>query len=514
MLSYVVSVLIRIVITRFASYYMLGDENLVYHVATLPITEFFTTLKYEPHPPLFYFFVRILSKISNSLIIQRIILMAISYTTIFLITLFLDRKGILKKYNLYGGLSIFFSSFLFIRIMGEIKQDSLSFPISFIVMGFILYVTDKYLIGIKNKNIVWDIPRNKFVWIFSVLVFLNVILFFIGYIPYLYVFIFSSLFLLSTRKHKYLIVFFVIQASIILGYLSFIGLEQFIINTHRFSWATTLPNSLFLGIDRFIGVSKPYGDLKDILKLVPFVFITAFILKKNKKHYEKITLYLFILLTILGYLLHLWVRPRYMIPTYLLLSIIVAWGIQSVFTIKKYAQYILIVYVFLLFVFSSLVYARDYDHAIKYIIDDVNMQFRFVNNNLYTENKSKPVGIVIAYNIRQLYNKLLFPNDYEQFIPVFIFNPDIKYPNIDMSEVLRYAIYRKLSKKDAECSLYKSGYSNFMLEIPTEGHSVSRLILLDVLARNCDPIFSESTPTIGLFQNCKFNMESCEPKNY
>ena len=505
--SFIVGIVIRLVISKHPSVYLLGDEILVTLVALQPLDLFFETLKFEPHPFLYYFFIKFLHNAFDSLILIRIFLITFTYTIIFISTLYLDTKGILKKYDLYGGLALFFSSFLFLRIMGEFKQDSLSFPITYMLLSFMLVFISKYLKGVEKKRLVWTFSNREFNVFFITSTILTGMLFFIGYVPYLYMVILLLLLLVSTGKYRYIAYLILVQVAIILAYTYFIGFEQFAINTHRFGWAQTLPNSFFFGIDRYVGASKPIGDFKDILKLLPIFFVTAFLFKKNKKKYEIVTLLLLTLLFVMGYMFRFWVRPRYMIPFYILLSVVSWWGIQSIKILKQYSKQILFFWVFILFVFSSFLYQQDYEVSENYISKDIDNEIAFAEKN--KSPNSGVTGLMVVYSLKYVNHKIMFPDRHKDYVPVYIHNPEIKYPTIDVQELLRYAIFRDITEEKLACNLKKTGYKSFLVEPPRFIDSAIFPVVINTLNDYCEFKMSEDGQIIIFAQNCNFDDINC-----
>lgn len=308
--------ILKIAIYRTSEIEYWADEIILVEISKQPIGQLMEIIKSEPHPPLFYFLLKLLPM--ENILRTRILITTISNSLLFFVLLWGYKSKIIRDYRLNYGLALFFSSYTFLELTTYIKQEAFSFP--FLLMFF--FVLAK---AIKTKT---HIQVKELVFMHVLLV----IIFSLGYIYYLagvsLLALYSIPFLKT--KNKIPLVLLVLQILMLSAYLYVLGFEQFVINKSRFSYLSLFSQNFFwqLGVHLGAGGLKNYlGDL--LITLFVTLTIFSFKLKKQVPRINSIffpLIFFIALVVIISYLFKMLGTTRHSSLLFLLVSLLAGWG--------------------------------------------------------------------------------------------------------------------------------------------------------------------------------------------
>ncbi len=301
------------------------DEIIVTEVSKQPLPQLMDTVKAEPHPFGLYILLK-LFPVENP-ILNRLVVLTVSASLVFLALVIAFKTGILKEYSLSYGISLFLVSTISNLLLSNIKQDFLSLPLFILFAVFALLYVKKHSVPI----------------LITLFLLVSVSLF-IGYISFFKLALLFFLIIALVRRTKLGYFFLATLAGLTITYFYFYGYEQLLTNTTRFTWVGSYPATLFSSLN--YALSHNYSSssiLVDATVLGLIISVTLFSISKEKKFYEKVSTYLLIGFFVLGMLDSGLVRTRYVFEVFILLFVISGWGIEKYFKgkVKVYAQLIL-----------------------------------------------------------------------------------------------------------------------------------------------------------------------------
>ena len=374
------------------------DELVVTQISRLSLPQLLNTIKVEPHPPLFYIFLKLLP--TENVLLSKLLVTFLSYFSFLVAFLYAFRKKLIQHYKLSLGLTIFVISFGFLEITSTIKQDSVSLPILLLVAFISLYVTQRS-----------SLPKVKELLIAH---FLTVILLFTGYLSYfqaMLILLLVTIYLYKFRLPKYL---YAAQVLVLLVYFSFYGYSQFLANTQRFNWANDLYNSLIFAIRTYASGYSSINYFSEALLFAFFFFFIKSLIKPPPivKWLFSSVIFLIIFLALTSYLTKFFIAIRYISFLYLLMSLVVGWGISSLKFKKGY------VYLFLTLIFIV--------NIAYYTVHSVSsMRANWVIETILNRySKTEKVGFLMDHPISPLIH-VLNNNSNQNTIPVSALFPQL-----------------------------------------------------------------------------------------
>ena len=117
------------------------DETIVDRISQLRAETFIETIKSEPHPPGFFFLVKLLSPLRFPF--KKIILLLLCYFMYLKVIQYGLANKVIQKFKLSSGLILYFGSFGFMMISGKLKQDLVSFPLFLLFFFSVLNIFHK-----------------------------------------------------------------------------------------------------------------------------------------------------------------------------------------------------------------------------------------------------------------------------------------------------------------------------------------------------------------------------------
>lgn len=339
----VIGFFVKIPFFKFAFADFWYDESVVTIISKQPISELLKTISAEPHPPGYYLFLKLLPR--ENPFLTKFYMTSISYFLVFASLLYAKRTGLLLKHRLSLGLALFFSSYTFLTITSDIKQDSLSFPLLLFFLFLFLKIADNVKGSVKEIFVI-----NM----------LQVLLLFLGYVAYSWgLFMLLILFVYSKRA-KLVGWSLILQVSVLILFLYFFGFDQIVLNNQRFFWFNEYRNSMLSALSTHLtgGQNISFAtDLAILIILVPALYFYTTLkvtnLESRKKYYYLglITLIVFLV----SYQNKYFVRVRYSYAAFFLLSVFAGWGLRKA---KSYKN-IVVLLVILLFTLSLSGYAAN-----------------------------------------------------------------------------------------------------------------------------------------------------------
>ncbi len=161
--------LIRIPVALLPSGTNWFDEVVVTSISKLDLRSFLEIIRYEPHPPGFYLFLKIF--LFNDIIQYRLLGLFVGFFLTYLSLNYADKKGLLKNQGLFFGILLFLSSYTYLLITNAAKQDTISLPLLMLHFFVSVNITKSHRGGAKGFD-------------YMLLVLVSTILLFTGYIAY------------------------------------------------------------------------------------------------------------------------------------------------------------------------------------------------------------------------------------------------------------------------------------------------------------------------------------------
>ena len=417
------------------------DEIIVTHISRQESKNLLDSVAAEPHPPGFYFILKLVP--TQNVQLLKILALIVSFVLIFLVVVFAYRKNLIERYKLTWGLSFFFSSFTFVNITSRIKQDLITFPILVFIFFTALYLTKE---GKKRNNSVLVIITQLFC----------IFLMFFGYVAFfqaLLIVFFITFFINKEKLPKYL---FSLPLIFLISFLLLFGFNQFGVVSNRFIWVDDFNNSFLNSLVVHLTGTSFINGWPDaaVIFFLTLIFIS---LVKPPKGLKKMVSPLFVVaicLTVFSYLARLFVRLRYVAFLYLILSILVGWGIEAVKS-ENYIKKTRIIYLFLLlFLFSNIIF--NWLGEIQR-----SKQQIFINSQLNKFAKEKKVGLLTEHPTASLVYKL-GNNLSENVVALNIFFPDLfKKARIDRNTLEVEGFYTHLDEGQVKSQLAKTKLNDF-----------------------------------------------------
>jgi len=479
----ILSLVVKIIILLHIPSFYVFDEIIITQISRLSLPQLLNTIRVEPHPPLFYLFLKMFP--IENVLISKIIITLVSYLLFFLAFLYAFQRKIIQNHKLSLGLTIFVISFGFLEITSRVKQDSVSLPILFIIAFISLNMA--------------RLPSSLNIKELLTAHFLTLVLLFTGYIAYfqaMLVLLLATIYLHKFSVPRYL---YLAQALVLSVYFSLYGYSQLVANSQRFTWVNDLYNSLLYAIRAYLGGYSGINFYVEALLIAfAFFFIKSLIKPPsiNRQFFLNVV-YLIVFLTITAYVTKFFVTIRYISFLFLLISLAVGWGITSSFTKKGY------IYLFVAIVFTvNLTY---------YAVDIVSSTRgnETIESILNRYSKTSKVGLLMDSTISPLIHTL-YNQSNENIVPVSVLFPRLlEERRIDSILLMLdgnfknkqfYEIKSLLSENNLESYVYLLTLSN------KQGYYDPERLVLRVLNDTC-----KSKEFIPLnYNNIIFVFRSCE----
>jgi hypothetical protein len=283
------------------------DEFVVSEISRQPLPAMLESVKYDPHPPLFYFLIGKMDSIEVWK--QRVVVYYLA--TLILCLAFLISRKTIEKNNLYLFCFLTIFSQVSLSIMTSLKQDSLSVPLLFLCSSIALSIRGKD----RKSNII--------------MLCLLTVQMLVGYINYFWTLLF--LLILEFYKKDRTYALSIIVSLVIFGaYFLLFGYEQLINNLTRFSWLEMYPNSIVEAVQRQISgiaINSPQTDIITVLTIT-LSLVGVWGIKRKPLLIAGVCV---VILT--GYLLSLFKQDRYSYAIFVVIIFLIQTGLN---TLKEY----------------------------------------------------------------------------------------------------------------------------------------------------------------------------------
>lgn len=477
-LGLIITLILEIIFVRLYWY----DEMIVTNISYHDLKGILETISSEPHPVGIYLFLKLFN-VEN--VVQTKLFSTITYyLLIILITAYAYKENTLKEYKLSVGLALFFSSGTHFLISSDIKQDILSFPIL-----YLLFILSLNILKTNGENSPKIIVYSSFLT-FSLL--------FIGYHPYVLamgLLLFQVV--LSKEKLKSLILFFFQLFVLGVYYFLFLG-QQIINNSGRMGWISRSINHPLIGLATHL-VGFSINNYLAILLLLAFLsFLFFYIYKRHNGIKNKYEIYIVLaacILVVFSWITRSFVRPRYSALLYLLLSIMVGWGLLSTFKHKTKFIYIIVTSFFII---DFSMYAVGVLEVQSTIIYEKNTIDEFVKNDRALILGDHPI------------EPFLFKVDRkeENLIPVSVYYPGL-FDNTEKITKKHLLVIGNQTKDLSETETlkilrkYNTGKVVYLMEHNSEYYDSENRVL-HTLMNKCTE-YRKKEPFYILFTDCMFN---------
>lgn len=288
------------------------DEIIVTDVSRQPLKLLFDTITAEPHPPGFYLFLKLLPVADMSA--TRMILVALSYALSAAVLAFGYIKGIVQRFRLQYGLSLFFATYSFLELSAHVRLEILAFPLMLLFLLLAVLIWDSESVR----------PPVWLAFAFSLTALMG-----IGYVYYFFCLAIGAALFLRRRQPALL---FILLAQSALGgtYFLLFGRFQLLTNSGRFAWLGDHSNSLIEAFKTSLA-GNGSGELIADLVVLLFAYLTVSLIPslRGKNRLAVPVGVISLVLIVISYPLHLNVRTRYSSLLVLLSCVLAGWRIAD-----------------------------------------------------------------------------------------------------------------------------------------------------------------------------------------
>ncbi|KKR28718.1 MAG: hypothetical protein UT61_C0043G0006 [Candidatus Woesebacteria bacterium GW2011_GWA1_39_8] len=371
---YIVKVLILFVVKPVYEF----DEVILTQISKQAPTKLLDSVSVDPHPPGFYFLLKFFPV--ENVLYSKLLILTLSFALFVLVIVYVYRS-FTRSRALMIGLALFFASYSFFSIPSVLKQDSLSLPI----LLMIFFMALKF---VESRKV-----RREEITLINLL---SLILLFLGYVNYLYAVLIIAATFFVFKKDKYGQKLIFLQLLVFGLYIYLFGFTQLINNTQRFSLVSEIPNSIISSLNFHLTGFTKFNFWSDSVLFAIFGFIFYFVSNTKKAKLKGVSTAFIVLLVCLiislGYLAKLYVRVRYIVFLYFLLTFIcglVIFRLSSKF--PNFRKYFISIFIFYLlsntFVYASnLALTQRGENTVVAILND-------------TAIKTDRLGYVTDYNL-------------------------------------------------------------------------------------------------------------------
>jgi len=410
------------------------DEIITTEISREPTETLINNIHSEPHPPGFYYLLKVFPVDNQAL--TRLCILLLSHSLLILSIVFATKSGVISKYNLQYGFAVLVASPFWIDLSSSVKQDSLSIPLLIFAMLLGLH-------QIKTKS-------HKSFMALALVVILSLSIGYINFIKACVVLV-LSFFVKPTRLKAY-IVSIVLFASLI--FISVFGHEQLLANTGRFAWQKDQYQGIVTIIYYSIGGSL---STKGTLFLADIIFILsiAFLLAAKNKIVENkkfITAYL-ALLTVYIFVIGV-ASNRYIIEVLLIYVVFIGWGLRNIAGKLNGKKRRIVYFIFALFYING-------------VLSFISMNRGFIaykNQNLLIDKLvgDKKTGIIDRHPVAAYVRKEGYFKHNSNALPVNPHRPIENYEGLLSSIMFLDGKYTELSQQEIIQNLEKTQIDRFI----------------------------------------------------
>lgn len=308
----VISFLVKSLISSTTLYHNF-DETIITQISSLPLTQLINTITHEPHPPLFYLIIKLIS------LTHLPLCFSLSLINFFIVFLTLYHQVTNKHHKaLTITVLIFTSTFSYLLTSTQIKPQIISTPLLLYSLTLTISIHQSQSIRVKH--------------LFLKSTFILLTLFFINYLDFLYAFL--AFFIISIQKYP--------QRSLTTTlnllfpttlYLLTFGHLQLTNNQNRFHWVNYYHNHPLTSL-----TTSLFGTLHPLFYLATSLLIGIFLVffittKKISTNTKTIPIIWFVL----AFVTKSFTRIRYIPHLTLSLCASVSWHLSSLPPIKIFS---------------------------------------------------------------------------------------------------------------------------------------------------------------------------------
>jgi len=388
----------------------------------------------EPHPPGFYFLLKVFPV--NNQALTRLYILLLSHLLLMLSIFFATKTEVITKYNLQYGFAVLVASPFWIGLSSSVKQDSLSIPLLIFAMLLGLH-------QIKTKS-------HKS---FMALALVTILSLSIGYVNFIKacVVLVLSFFIKPTRLKAY-IISSVLLVSLI--FISVFGYKQLLANIGRFTWQKDHYQGIVSIIYYSIGGT---ASTKGTLFLADIIFILsiAFILAAKNKIVEnkKFIMAYLALLTVYIFVIGV-ASNRYIVEVLLIYVVFIGWGLKNIAGKLNGKKRRIVYFIFALFYING---------VLNFLI--MNQGFiAYKNQNLLIDKLvgDKKTGIIDRHPIAAYVRKEGYFKHNSDALPINPHEPIENYEGLISSIMFLDGKYTELSQQEIIQNLEKTQIDRFI----------------------------------------------------
>ncbi len=402
------ALILLVVLTLGTSYWY--DEVIVTQISKMEVNELMDTIKAEPHPPGFYYLLKLLPTQNPKYTRATVIL--ITYFLSLIAIIYSDKSGLTKKYRLKFPLLLLTSSPAWMYVATSIKQDSVSLPL-FLLTALLLL---KYMLDPKGKSLFLAVATTLCILI-------------LGYINFVKAFILLAVVVIKKPIKP--------SAVLLLGAVSVafaliattVGAEQFQLNQNRFSWqgdeVRTPMKVSYLSIGGILSKKKDFY-------LSEIVFLTSLLLAfKAKKNLNGLTtkkVWLFIIVGFIFYSFSFGIaRERYISELIIAMFLVVGWGLEDLYSKSGEHRHLAVGFVTLFQINSILNFVA---------INQGYLNYELVSKKIGELASTELTGVIDRHPIEAFVRKQGYFSQSEKAIPLSLFTPVKANAKISKSTLL------------------------------------------------------------------------------
>ncbi len=433
MLSFFLTSLI--VLVRGSGYWY--DEIIVTEISRQPPAELMRTIYAEPHPPGFYFLLK-LFPIDNYQA-SRISILFVSHVLLLLTVYVAIKTGVMEWHKLKYGFFILLSSPFWFVLAANLKQDAVSFPLLALSMVVALH-------HMKTKS-----DRS-----FLLLALICLATLSMGYINFIKVLGITVLSFIYSPSKKKLAPLGLVTLIVIL-YLILFGMAQYKTNLGRFTWQQDFYQGItetFYGAfgGEFTGEAR--SRLSDLVFAAGVFLAVPWGRKLVVTRKTKIIFLVYALILIIYFIVIGVYRSRYISEALLLFAVFVGWGLERLLHVID-KRYKLVIYAFLIiFPLNGLI---NFTYLNEMIIG-------YKEQNRYIESLvgGTKTGLISRHAIEPYIRKQGYFKGNDYAVPINPYSSMANVSKIDRELLFQDGNYERAGRQDILNRLRDTGLSRFI----------------------------------------------------
>ncbi len=390
------------------------DEVITTNISQQSTSNILDVVQAEPHPPGIYFLLKFFPTENPNA--TRIFVSILSFGLFAGALFFAFKSNILNEHKLTLGILLFMTSYIWLELSTNIKQEFITFPL-FIwsIFSFIKYL--------EHQN-------NKY---FTLLGFIALVTMFFGYLYFIKI---MALFLIAyfNKPNNFKTKLMIFIGVIILVYFAVFGYQQLVTNNGRFTWQQYKYNGpIVLLVSSTVGLTNSINTLfLGELTVLAMLFIFYEFIRNKKSNVQIQLTWYFVFFFIIDFCIFGTARNRYISELVFIFYLFVGMQLTSYlenFSNTKYKIPLSIILVLLTF---NALFSINIDLMADNLYADINT---FLAQNAL-ESKT-PIGLIDRHPNEAFIRKIGYFKDNNMIKPINVYDQSYMAENIVTRQLLK-----------------------------------------------------------------------------